>query len=54
MIEPRATRPADSHSEIEQAGNRIVKVYQDWGKPDQAREWRAKVDAQNVAAAQKQ
>ncbi len=42
MMERRATIPADSKSELEQAGVRIVKLYQDWDKPEKANEWQQK------------
>lgn len=35
--------PPLTRSEIAQAGDRIVQLYQDWGKPEQAAEWRTKL-----------
>jgi len=54
MIERQATIPTDSAPEVEQAGDRIVQLYDDWGKPEQAAEWRAKIDARKAATAPKQ
>jgi tetratricopeptide (TPR) repeat protein len=39
MMDRKATIPADGKSELEQAGTSIVKLYQDWGKPEKANEW---------------
>lgn len=35
--------PPDSVLEVGEAGRRIVQLYQDWGKPDQAAEWQSKL-----------
>ncbi|MBV9036608.1 MAG: hypothetical protein JO182_19120 [Acidobacteriaceae bacterium] len=32
--------PAYNRPKLEQAGERIVQLYQDWGKPEKAAEWR--------------
>jgi hypothetical protein len=43
MMERRATIPADGRSELAQAGEGIVRLYQDWSKPQKADEWRQKL-----------
>jgi serine/threonine protein kinase/tetratricopeptide (TPR) repeat protein len=39
---------------LQEALKRLVQLYTDWGKPDQAAEWQKKLDAFNAAAAKKQ
>ncbi len=43
MVQREATVPADSLSLVVQAGQRIVELYQSWGRPEKAAEWRQKV-----------
>jgi uncharacterized protein HemY len=43
MIERKASNPADGRSEMAQAGEGIVRLYRDWGKPEKAGEWRQKL-----------
>ena len=43
MVQREATVPADSLSLVLRAGQRIVELYQGWGKPEKAAEWRQKV-----------
>jgi non-specific serine/threonine protein kinase/serine/threonine-protein kinase len=38
-----AQRVGATPAELEHAGDRIVKLYLDWGKPEQAAEWQAKL-----------
>jgi hypothetical protein len=38
-----STIPAPNRSAIEQAGERIVQLYQDWAMPEKAAEWREKI-----------
>jgi len=45
MVERQSTVPADSISLVAQAGERIVELYQSWGKPQKAAEWRQKIQA---------
>jgi eukaryotic-like serine/threonine-protein kinase len=39
------TVPVYNRSQLEQAGKWIVQLYQDWGQPEKAAEWRAKLSA---------
>ena len=39
MVQRKATIPAGISSPLEQAGQRIVRLYRNWGKADQAAEW---------------
>jgi eukaryotic-like serine/threonine-protein kinase len=43
MIQRESTMSADDRSNLADAGNRIVKLYQSRGKSDKAAEWRQKV-----------
>ena len=43
LLQRQAAIPADTKSVVGQAGERIVRVYIDWGKPEQASEWRQKL-----------
>jgi serine/threonine protein kinase/Tfp pilus assembly protein PilF len=45
LVQREATIPAAKRAELKQAGNWIVQLYQDWGKPDKAAEWRQKLQA---------
>jgi len=51
MLQREATIPAASRVELEQAGKWIVRLYQDWGKPRQAGEWREKLRVTKGSAA---
>jgi hypothetical protein len=42
MLHREATIPAYERSKLEQARKWIVQLYQDWGKPEQAAQWRQK------------
>jgi hypothetical protein len=42
MMARKGVISIDGRSELAQAGDGIVRMYQDWGKPDKA-EWRQKV-----------
>ena len=42
MFEREAAIPAASRYKLKQAGRWIVQLYQDWGKPEKAAEWREK------------
>ena len=35
--------PAPSKPRLHQAAERVVRLYEAWGKPDKVREWRAKL-----------
>ena len=43
MRERANTLPPCNRLQLEQAGKWIVQLYQDWGKPDKAAEWRARI-----------
>jgi hypothetical protein len=43
MLQRETAIPAYYRAELEQAGNRIVQFYRDWGKPEQAAEWRERL-----------
>ena len=43
MMERKATIPLDGRSEMAQAGGGILRLYQDWGKPEKANAWRQKL-----------
>jgi len=43
MIERAATIPFEDRLASREAGRRIVQLYESWGKPDQAAEWRAQL-----------
>jgi tetratricopeptide (TPR) repeat protein len=45
MVQREATVPADSLTLVVQAGQRIIELYDGWGKLDKAAEWRQKVQA---------
>ncbi len=43
LVQHESTIQEGSLSAIPKAGDRIVQLYRDWGKPAQAAEWRAKL-----------
>jgi len=43
MIKRRNKIPAASQPDLESAGAQIVRLYEDWPKPDKAAEWRSKL-----------
>jgi hypothetical protein len=45
MLQRQATVAADNLSRVLQAGQRIVELYESWGKLGKAAEWRQKVQA---------
>jgi eukaryotic-like serine/threonine-protein kinase len=45
MLQRQATVPTDNLSRMVQAGQRIVELYESWGKLEKAAEWRQKVQA---------
>jgi serine/threonine protein kinase len=55
LLERRHRMPAYNAPSIAQAGDRIVELYQNWGKPDQAAEWRKQVtaDREKIAGTQR-
>ena len=46
----RNTIPAFDRRDVESAGEQIVRLYEDWRKPDKAQEWRARVRADQPAS----
>jgi serine/threonine protein kinase/Tfp pilus assembly protein PilF len=48
MLQKEATIPAAKRAELSQSGEWIVRLYQDWGKPGKAAEWRGKLQASEV------
>jgi len=50
MLQREDTIPADSQFRLAQAGKWIVQLYQDWGRPDEAAEWREKLHVTAPAA----
>ncbi len=50
MLQRQSTIPAFDQKELKQAGQRIVQLYQTWGKPNKAAEWRAKLAMSSPAA----
>ena len=40
---PRGQDPAPLKRELTEAGERVVRLYEDWGKPEEAAKWRAKL-----------
>jgi serine/threonine protein kinase len=50
MMERKAAIPIDEKFELALAGEGIVKLYQDWGKPEKANEWRHKIAAPSYDA----
>jgi hypothetical protein len=45
LVQRQSTIPADKRSALEQAGSRIVQLYEGWGKSEKATEWRHKLEA---------
>jgi hypothetical protein len=43
LVRRQAAIPAGSRNQVDDAGSRIVNLYQDWGKPEKAVDWRAKL-----------
>ena len=48
MIQRKTTIRADSQSNLMQAGEWIVQLYRDWGQPDKATEWQAKLESEKA------
>ena len=43
-IHRKATIPASSNSNLKQAGESVLQLYRDWGQPEKAAEWEAKLE----------
>jgi tetratricopeptide (TPR) repeat protein len=50
MVRQEASIPAASRSKLQKARNWIVELYQDWGRPNKAAEWREKLQVSPPAA----
>jgi tetratricopeptide (TPR) repeat protein len=47
ILQQHATIPAESRRDLRDAAAQIVKLYEDWGKPDKAADWRSKLQGRN-------
>jgi tetratricopeptide (TPR) repeat protein len=45
MLQRESSMPAGRRAAVEQSGARIVQLYEDWGKPEKAADWRQKLQA---------
>jgi tetratricopeptide (TPR) repeat protein len=45
LLQRKTAIPWEARSTLEQAGERIVQLYRDWGKPEKAAEWREKLSS---------
>jgi hypothetical protein len=43
LVQRRETIPWANRSAPEEAGERVVRLYRDWGKPENAAQWQAKL-----------
>jgi hypothetical protein len=43
MAQREATIPFEDRLALAQAGERIVQLYESWGKPEKAAQWRVKL-----------
>jgi hypothetical protein len=43
LVERQAAIPATERDTVAQAGDRIVRLYEDWGMPEKAAEWRRRL-----------
>jgi urease accessory protein UreF len=43
MRQRASTIPAGSRLSLKQAGEQIIKLYEEWGKPEKAAAWREKL-----------
>ena len=50
MIQRESTMPASDREMLKEAGNSIVKLYQSWGKPEKAAEWRQRLQRAKPAS----
>jgi tetratricopeptide (TPR) repeat protein len=46
LVQRRTMIPAVSQPDVDAAGDQIVRLYEDWLKPDKAAEWRAKLKSE--------
>jgi hypothetical protein len=47
ILQQHATIPAESRRDLRDAAAQIVNLYEDWGKPDKAADWRSKLQGRN-------
>lgn len=50
MKEREPTIPKVELPRLKVAADRVVKLYEDWGKPDQAAEWHKKISQSDTAS----
>jgi len=50
LVQHEASIPQSSRSCVEQAGERIIRLYQAWKKPENAAEWRNKIQQRSASA----
>ena len=50
MIERQTTMSASDKSDLQDAGQRIVQLYQNWGKPAKIAEWKQRLQASTPAS----
>jgi hypothetical protein len=43
LLKRETAMPFENRSDLEQARNRIVQLYESWGNPQKAAEWREKL-----------
>ena len=51
MVERKAAIPVSNRFQLRQAGEWVVQLYQDWGKPEQAAEWQERLQASKLPTA---
>lgn len=51
MAQRAATMAAADRSNLKDAGERIVELYRDWGKPEKVAEWQRRLEGANLAGA---
>jgi hypothetical protein len=50
MVQLEATISAPERSNLTDAGERVTSLYQNWGKPEKAAEWKQRLHKPNLAA----
>jgi len=50
LVKRQTTIPWENRSAVEQAGERVVQFYKEWGKPEKAAEWQQELHATTSAA----
>jgi len=49
MLDRESTIPAANHIDMEQAGQWIVQLYRDWGRPEEVSKWKQKLQAAKIS-----